>query len=383
MGMQGMGLRIHSVLDTLGRSQLGSMLGFQMGGLRNLYDVFGWKRNLRFIDYYRKYRRHPIARRVVNSYPNALWADPPILAGDPTFTKAWQGILMDIPIFATIQKLDKLCRIGRYAILVVGLDDGGRMDTDARGAKAKKIIFLQPYSEQSVHIKSYVTNTNDPRYGQPLLYTVYPGEFEALSDVGQRTVSMSLKSFDVHFSRVLHIAEGALESPIFGGSCLEPIYNDLDDLEKVSGGSAEVFWLNSNRGLHVDVDKEMELKGDDADALEEEIDEYSNNLRRVIRTRGVKISNLGTDFLDPTGPFNVPLTNVCTATGIPKSVLTGQESGQLASQQNRASWSDRCDERVAEYANPTVLIPLYGCLLTLESFRCRNSLRFSGQISSR
>lgn len=352
----------------LGRTGIGRLLGFQMNGLRNLYAIFGWETQPTFKTYLMKYKRQAVAKRVVHAYPDALWADPPIVTGDPTFLVAWQDLLAAQPVFPTLQKLDKLCRIGRYAVLVIGLDDGKALNTpvsklrDATKAQ-RKILYMQPYCEDSVQIKKYDEDQKSPRYGMPEMYTISPGEFENLSGNATVQVSPVRRSFDVHWSRCLHVAENALESNVYGTPALEPILNDLYDLEKVTGGSAEVFWLNSNRGLHVDVDKEMELKPEDAEALEEEIDEYSHNLRRVMRTRGVKITSLGTDFLDPRGVYDVAISNIAAGTGIPKRVLSGSEAGQLASQQDRANWADRCDERVSEYGNPVVLMPFLRLLI--------------------
>lgn len=349
------------------RTGIGALLGLQMNGLRDMYSTFGWKQSVSHQDFVRKYKRQAIARRVVNGYPDAMWSDPPIIEGDSAFTKAWNSVKAQAPVFASLQKLDKLCRLGKFAILVIGLDDGKKLDQpvdrlmDAT-KPARKITYLQAYAEGSVDVKTYDEETTSPRYGLPTSYTVNPGDF--LETVGTiQKVAVSQRSFTVHWTRVLHVAENALESPIVGSSCLEPIYNDLDDLEKISGGSAEVFWLNSRHGIHVDVDKEMELKSGDADALAEEIDEYQHNMRRVLRTRGVKITNLGSDYLDPTGVYDVAMSNIAAATGYPKRVLMGSEAGQLASQQDRANWSVRVEERIAEYGNPTVLIPFLRLLI--------------------
>jgi hypothetical protein len=362
-----MGMVSNAVSTLLARTGIATALGIQMGGKRDLYETFGWNKNPDYKDFMLKYRRNAVARRVVNAYPDALWADPPIISADDTFNKAWDALKSGISIFAYLQKLDKLCRQGEFAILVVGLDDGGSLDQPVRKKKngeLTKVLYLQPYSEASVDVDAYEENERDPRYGLPTMYSVEPGNFDDLSKrkLAEKSVGTQ-KSFKVHWTRVLHVAEGALESPVFGTSCLEPIFNDLEDLEKAGGGSAEIFWLNARQGLHVDVDKDLELKAGDQEALGEEIDEYSNNLRRVIRTRGVKVTNLGSNYLDPTGVLDGILSNIAACTGIPKRVLSGSEAGQLASQQDRANWANRVDERVSEFGAPVVLLPLLRMLI--------------------
>ena len=53
----------------------------------------------------------------------------------------------------------------------------------------------------------------------------------------------------VHASRVIHVAEDILDDEVYGIPRLEPLYNYLDDLLKVVGGSAEMFWLDAKRRL--------------------------------------------------------------------------------------------------------------------------------------
>src|SRR5690606_26347609 len=87
----------------------------------------------------------------------------------------------------------------------------------------------------------------------------------------------------VHHSRVVHIVDRPLQGQIESEPRLAQVYNLLEDLAKIAGGSAELFWITSNRGMQVDVDEEMELEPDSANALSEELDEFHHGLRRFIR----------------------------------------------------------------------------------------------------
>lgn len=358
-----------AVQTLLARTGLAGLLGLQMGGHRNLYQTFGWNQKPNHRDFVAKYRRQGMARRIVDAPAKALWSDPPVITGDSAFDKAWQDLLARVPVWSSLLKLDKLCGLGEYAVLVVGFDDGVQLSTPIStlrlaGSAQRKVTYLQPYAEGSVQIKEFETNRASPRYGLPLTYTISPGSFS--NDFQTRvfnTANPVPASFDVHYTRVLHVAENALESPVFGQSRLEPVFNDLDDLMKVGGGAAEVYWLNARNGLHVDVDKEMELDPDSAEALSDEMDEYSNQLRRVIRTRGVSVKALESKFADPSGVFDIILSHIAAATGQPKRELMGSEAGQLASQQDRANWAQRCAERVSEFGQPVILIPFLRMLI--------------------
>lgn len=345
------------------RTGIAGLLGLQMGGARDMYKTFGWNKQPKHEDFLNKYRYQDIARRVIDAPVKALWSDPPQLIGDDAFNKAWQDLLAGVPVFNNLQKVDKLAGLGVYAILVVGFDDGAALNQPVTNKPGRKVLYLQPYAEGSVTIEQYETNKANPRFGLPTMYKVEPGNFKKVPQGTVNAIPMVERSFTVHWTRVLHVAEGALETPVFGASRLECVYNTLDDIMKVAGGSAETFWLNANRGLHIDVDKEMELDADSEKALSDEVDEYSNQLRRIIRTRGVKVNALGSDVFDPRGVFDVQMSLLASATGIPKRVLAGSEAGQLASQQDRANWAIRCEERVAEHGNPVILLPFVRMLI--------------------
>ncbi len=347
--------------ELLSRIKLAAGLGIQANGSRDLYDVFGWHKTPKYQDFIDKYRRQDIAVRVINAPVNGLWSDPPKITGDDTFNAAWNDLLARIPVFFNVQRLDKLAGLGRFAILVIGFDDRGKLEEQIVRKKDTKVLYMQPYGEGSVTIDSYDENPKSSRFGLPLIYEVDPGTFD--SNSGIRKVTKAQHKFKIHWSRVLHVAENILESPVFGSSRLEAVYNVLDDILKVTGGSAETYWLNANRGLHVNVDKDLDLDPEDAENLSEEMEEYQHNLRRIIRTRGVEVSPLGSDVADPTGTFDVQLSLLASCTGIPKRVLAGSEAGQLASQQDRANWSQRIEERITEYGQPIILIPLLRLLI--------------------
>lgn len=333
--------------------------GSLYGGNRNLYGVFGWNRSPTFGDYLYKYRRQNIAKRIVNAPADALWADPPLVQGDAAFNAAWEDLLSHIPVFANFQRVDKLARIGRYSVLLVGYDDGASLETPVRMSPGRRILYMQPYSEESAKVHSFVGKITDPRFGQPEFYEITPGKSDRSEGLTGISVDKALLGgvVKVHHSRVLHVAEGALESQVYGIPALEAVYNDLDDLQKVTGGAAELFWLAGNRGLHINIDKEMELDPEDEESLSDELEEYQHELRRTIRTRGVEVNPLGSEVADPRGVFNMQISIIAATTGIPQRMLTGSEAGQLASQQDRANWAQRLAERISEFGGPVMLLP--------------------------
>ena len=346
------------------RAILAARAGLQFEGKRDLYSVYGYKKQLVTDDFLARFLRQDIAKRIVKAYPDATWRKPPKIDGGSRFNKSWEEFVKKFQVWAVLHKLDMLSGIGRFGILLMGFNDTGRLDQPV-GEGNKELLYLQPYSERSTIIKTLNVDPKDPRYALPEMYEIQASAPSIFGAVGQNTgvLAAQLKAMNVHFSRIIHVAEETLEDNILGCPRLETVYNLLDDLAKVVGGSAEMYWLNTNRGTQVNVDKEMDLDADDAKALEDEMTEWQHELRRIVRTRGVEMKPLGASVTDPANVFDMLVTLVSATTGIPKRILLGSEAGQLASDQDRANWADRISVRQTTYAEPKILLPFINTMV--------------------
>lgn len=356
--------RIREFIGALSRAGVG------FGGNRDLYEVYGYKRHLTYQDLFSRYERQDIASRVVDAEPRAMWSAMPSLGSEfeeTPFEKAWLKLVREHKVANVLKRADILAGIGKFSIVVIGLDDGADLKTPVNSSRSNKVIYMHPYSENAAQIAKYETDVNSPQYGLPQIYRIVPGKDQTRINSGVQSL-FNPQAFEVHHSRVLHICENNLENNIFGIPRLERVCNLIDDIFKVAGGSAEMFWMSSNRGMQVDVDKEMDLDPTDAAALSDEVDEYVHNLSRIIRTKGVKINSLGGEQIDPRGTFSVLISLLSGATGIPQRILLGSEAGQLASEQDRANWAVRIQERRVLFGEPQVLDPLVDKLDAMNVF---------------
>lgn len=360
---------IRTLASVMSRMTLFNRLGWTHEGNRRLYEVFGYKKTPSYEDYFEKYMRQDIAARVVDAFPAAVWSSPPVIEGSRYFNKDWEALNIKFRIFTVLQRLDRLLGMGTYACLLIGLDDGQDLSTPARARQGLKVIYLQPYSSKAMMIEKFEENSKDPRYGLPLMYKLTDDEIGDGTNVQASTKKFKRQETLVHWSRVVHVVEDPLENEVYGIPRLQRVYNILDDLLKVVGGTAEAFWMNANRGMQANVDKDMTFTEADANALSDEIDEYVHGLRRFMRTRGVEVTSLGANAIDPRGVFDVLVTMLAGALGIPKRILLGSEAGQLASEQDRTNWANRIEERRANFAEPSVLWPLFNRLIDLKVIR--------------
>lgn len=337
------------------RLSIANMVGYMFNGQRDLYKVFGYSRVILFRQAWQRYRRQDIASRIIDAPVTALWSNPPVVrSNSPEWDKAWNDLVINRGLWRAISRVDKMAGLGDYAVLLIGLSNTTDISKPVTDAPGTKVIFLQPYDYGSTGIVRLTTDPNNPRFMKPELYRVQPALIEQARMVG----GIPIQPFGVHYSRILHVAENILSDEIFGNPRIERVWNLLDDLLKITGGTAETYWITANKGLQVDIDKEMDLSPDDEKALTDEIDEYINQLRRVIRTRGVKITDLGANIPQPQQIFNMIMQLIAGATGIPLRILLGSEAGQLASGQDRNNWAERIKERRAEFGEPVIIWPL-------------------------
>jgi hypothetical protein len=110
------------------------------------------------------------------------------------------------------------------------------------------------------------------------------------------------------------------------------------DLEKLTGGSAEMFWRGARPGYQGKIDPEYMLSDDEKEGLRVKIDEYEHNLRRIIVQSGMDLQALSQQVVDPNNHVDIQIQMISAVTGIPKRILTGSERGELASTQDRESW---------------------------------------------
>lgn len=343
----------NGISPLLSRSRLAAFLGSTYGGNRDVYDVLGYKKNLLYNDMRARYDREHIAARIVDAPAAATWSNPPVvipegLVGEnKRFLEIWDELLLRLEIFSKFDRADKASGIGEYGIIYIGLRAGGAVENPvSRKFKADDILFLSIFAQENAQVDKFVVDPTDSRFGEVETYTV---------NTGKQVSNMRSFSIPIHASRVIHLAEGLLEDEVFGLPRLQKVYNLFDDLAKVVGGSAEFYWRIADRGLHADINPDLELEDGDETALSTEINDYIHNQNRVIQTRGVTVKSLGAETADPRGPFANIIALISGATGIPQRVLMGSERGQLASSQDKASWNDKISERQRLYAEPRIL----------------------------
>ena len=346
--------QIHVFSELVNRLTLGYKMGVQYEGSRDLYKALGYKETLIYRDFYNRYTRQAMAKAIIDRPVMATWSGDldliePEEAEDTEFEEAWDSLDRKLGMKALLSRVDRLTGIGRYGVLLLGLNDVTSPTSFQQPALKSnyKLIYIKPFGEETAKIESYETNPKNERYGKPLFYNIN------IVDAATQT-SQTVK---IHYTRIIHITDDNLESDVFGTPRLEPVFNNLMDLDKVTGGDAEMFWRGARPGYHGKLDPEFMATEAFKTKLQDDLDEYEHNLRRFIINEGVDLKALEVQISDPTPHVDVILQNISAETGIPKRVLTGTERGELASTQDTTEWLSYVQARREDHAEPRIVRP--------------------------
>jgi hypothetical protein len=333
--------------DLASRAGLASAAGITFGGKRDTYTVLGYKKTLEVRDYRDRYERGDISQRIVEAYPKATWRggsevieeeDPEV---DTDFEQQWDALDKRVNIWGAFSRADILAGLGRYAVILIGAK--GKPETPLPRLRGQEdVLYLSTYCEDEAALDTFDENTESPRFGQPLTYKI------------RRIGTKRTLDRQVHWSRVIHVADGVTDEPLYGKPRLKIVWNRLDDLDKVVGGGSEAFWIRVHQGTLLNVNPEVKVSEPELTRMREQAEDFINGFRRMMTLRGVDMSNLGSDVSNFGPQVTSILSLISGATGIPQRMLLGSERGELASTQDKENWDDRVSDRRTEFAEPVV-----------------------------
>lgn len=358
-----LGSRLQTLTTTMNRALLASKMGMQYGTDRDVYEALGYSKDLTYTDYVARYARQDIAKAIINRPIGKTWSGPLVIseAGDDQDTaleKAWVTLLADrtLQVKNRLVRLDKLSSLGEYGIMLLGLSDVTTPEEFATVVEGTpKLVYLKPYGQGSAPIAEYETDTSSPRYGLPKFYNLM---FANANGSEQQT--------KVHFSRILHVADDLLESEILGTPVLESVYNRLYDLEKLVGGSAEMFWRGARPGYSATTQPDFQSTTQTELDLQDQLDEFEHKMRRFLIMDGVDIKALDQQISDPKNHVDIQIQMISAETGIPKRILMGSERGELSSSQDEDAWLGMIEERRESKAGELIIRPFVDRLIELK-----------------
>ena len=325
----------------------------------------------------RMFRREGIARRVVTLYPTECWSVSPWVyetekvqkTSQTKFEKEWIELDRKHNIISKLYRADVVSGIGRYGVLLIGLDDGKRLSRRVEGInedgeqrkgyspKKRKILYLMPFSEGEAQIESYQEDRSSLRYGKPLYYNLNFADPSSPNGSSGTTEK-------VHWSRCIHIADNCTTNDVLGNSRLEWCYNYILNIRKILGGGAEMFWKGGFPGLSIQTLPGLETEIDKK-SVEKEVSSYMKKLKRYLAMENLDVKTLQPNIESPGNHIDAQLTAIAIAIEAPKRFLMGTEEARMASIQDSESWNKRVNRRHILHCSPNMVRPLVDRLMLM------------------
>ncbi len=363
---------VNALADAVGRQR---MLYAGMNGntkRTKLWDEFGYPEQVEFDGYYRAYERNAVAHAAVHNLLDSCWVDSPtIIDGEEgkesTETTPWEKQVTKLlkKHWQKIKDADRRNLVGRYSALLIQFKDGGDWKdavnvTTVTALGDKAVVRLIPAWESQVLPGTYVTDMQSDRYGQPEFY--YFNE----QPVGDDKAVGPTRSVQVHPDRIIIICEGSEDENMLSGvPFLRAGYNKLLDLEKISGGSAEGFLKNASRQLSMEFDGTTQIDelvkqakvagyGSLAEAMNDKVQKLNQGTDAAIAMQAGKVGVLSVAAADPSPSWTVAANEFSASIQSPFTIQFGQQTGRLASDEDKTAWAKRCNGR--RWGHQTTLV---------------------------
>lgn len=332
------------------------------------YKDFGYPTDLKFDDLYRIYLRNGVAHAAVEKTIDKTWQDKPFLqeaerdgsqgtiAKETALEKEIRLRFDDLRVWMHLSEADRRSMVGRYAGVILRLADSKRfaepVDTVPGGLDG--VVELVPVWEGQLQVSEWDNDETSEAYGQPKMY-----QFNEAA-VGKTT---NPRAFNVHPDRVIIWSR---DGTIHGRSSLEPGYNDLIDMEKIKGAGGEGFWKNAKSAPVLEVDKEANIRdmakvmgvpeSEIADRMNEQVEDWQKGFDQLLMLQGMQAKTLGVTLPSPEHFFGIALQSFAASMRIPTKILVGMQTGERASTEDAAEWSQTNMSRRTGQVIPNIMI---------------------------
>lgn len=325
------------------------------------WNQYGYPVDVTFQQLLTAYERGGPAQGAVHRILDKCWQDLPRIKqpkadeATPWETKLTK-LLKTVGAWAKLRDFDRRNMVGRYAGLIYRVADNKLLRDPLD--KASKLVDLIPVYEDQLKVTDWYSDQEDPdNFGKPKMFQ-YRAHLPSATD----TQAQPDKWEDVHPSRVQILAEGSVGNMFEGVPLLKAGFNSLVDIEKISGGSAESYLKNSARTIvfKYDANASPQALTTSQDGTtktvrqvhEEQTRSLNRNQDSSIVLQGGEATTLQTTTSDPGPAFEVAANLFAASVRIPYTVLFGQQTGRLASDEDKADMIARCVSRQENELTP-------------------------------
>lgn len=339
----------------------------------NHYADYGYPEVLTFANFHHMYKRNGLAKAGVKQTILKTWQDNPAVwekkDDDKNDETPLEGEIRqrfdDLRLWQRTAEVDKRALVGGYSGFIMRLADDKvfKEPVDRVGGGLDGLVEIIPAWAGQLEVSIWDTDERSETYGEPKMF--------AFNEAAVGSDANKTRSFEVHPDRVIIWSEDGTVHP---DSALEAGYNDLLDLEKISGAGGEGFWKNAKRGLTFEIDKETQMNAmaeamgvepsDIADKIGEAADEFNKGFDSSMLLQGMKVGTVGVSMPSPEHFHAVSLMGFAASIPIPVKILVGSQTGERASTEDANAWAQTNMSR----RNSTVIPTLRTFVERLERF---------------
>lgn len=316
----------------------------------NHYKDFGWPNQITFAQFYAMYCRNGVATAAVKKTARKVWQDKPWLRekeGDHKETAVEADIRQrfdDLRLWQRLAEADRRSLVGAYSGVILRLADNKRFKepVDSVPGGLEGLVEVIPAWEGQLQVSKWDTEELSETYGQPLMFQF--NEAQVGGDAQGRN-----RSFEVHPDRVIIWSE---DGTVHSRSALEPGYNDLMTLEKITGAGGEGFWKNAKSAPVLEVNKDAQLaqmaqamgvqQDELVDALNTQVENWQKGFDQNLMLQGIEAKTLGVTLPSPEHFRAGALENFAASLEMPVKILVGMQTGERASKEDADEWSNTC-----------------------------------------
>lgn len=332
---------------------------------RNTWGVAGYPDKVYFDMHWTMAGRFGIAKAGIHHIVDKCWEKPPKISdGDydedrpkTQFEKDLDILIEKHKLFIRLKGLDWRQRIGRYGAIIpiVRQPEDSALTPEAPMPSlmgVNSIIKLLPVTEAQADVTDIGTNSdlNSENYGDPLYYNFrqdVTGDRNPIDNTQHR----------LHPSRLFVFAEGSDDGSIYGIPANEAGFNHLLDMEKVIAAGAEGLFKNAKQRLVYEVNDAqvagtLTTDSEKRERWEESNDNFNSGFDTSQILYGMEAKTLQSTITDPSPAFQNALNAYAASINEPATILIGQQTGRLASDEDQKEWGmtaqTRCENVLSE-----------------------------------
>ena len=350
-----------------------SNLGFELTGgyhasdaKRNVWQAAGYPDQIEFENLWNMVERNGLAHAALHLPIKKTWQDFPTITdgekeeGDTSqtqFEKDLEVLIKKHKLFHRLKALDKRQSYGRYGGIVIIAKELAKGESTAPikpiGGVDSIVKLVPTYESQIIvnpsHIIRDVTN---PMYGNPTQFefrSYVTGSRSPLDQAGRR---------NLHHSRVFAWGEDADDGTIFGVPALLSPYNALLDYEKIRASMAEGYFKNAKQRFTLNINDaqiaSQMLGRENKEQFDRQVDDFSTGIDTSLLLSGMDAKLLQSTMHDPEHPIMICVNEVGSSRGIPATILIGQQTGRLASDEDQSHFAQNMNARRELEANEMI-----------------------------